>query len=146
VHATVRAVGETVDRLGRFLSTPVPEGQTILRRALDDCEVVVARREAGTGTLERAMLRLGDTYVIVDHAAGVDAVVRWNLKASEGFLVSLAPRDAVRSLELDAVDPSSGWVSPLYGRREPCDARLVDLPDNSCGHRLRDHRRRPARA
>jgi hypothetical protein len=128
VHATVRAASESVVRFGRFLSEVMPEADVVLRRPIDDGELLVAERVAGPGRLRRAFVRLGDAYVVVDHAVTVDAEVRWNLGQCRGARVRLGTNAAQRALTPREDDPTSGWVSPLYGMRRPCEVALVALP------------------
>lgn len=127
VHSLPMAIGEQAFTLGRFLTGGMAAAELVHHSEQDGYEVLVARRRAGMGWLWRAIVRSADAYAVADVADGTDAVVRWNVAAEVGTEVTHAAPDKVEPTRSRNDDPRSGWVSPVYGYREPIEARLVSL-------------------
>lgn len=120
--------------IGRFLRE-APPAATLLGWS-DEGAVgqIVSRRTVGPVTATRSVVRQGDSYAVIDHVVGGDAVTSWLLPphaAQEGnrfntgsATVELSGMSAVRVARRSADDPASGWWSPRYG--ELVEAVLVE--------------------
>lgn len=132
VHSTVRAVDESVMRLSRFLSEPLHDGHLVARAVSGvDGEALLLKREAQGGLVRRALVREGDRYVVIDHADGTDAEVRWNMAQADGRNRMLAPPGLSSTSDPSEDDPTSGWISEHYAQRGPEPVTLQPITDGS---------------
>ena len=138
LHCNLMATDAVAARpqIGRFLRAPMPEAHLIVHENCgDDGEILVTMRtEAGT-RLTRSIVRIGDSYAIVDEAECGQARVRWNLADDMTGIVFDAKRVAandagpasVEMIERSPDRPESGWWAPTYAQLEPCSVRVVAL-------------------
>lgn len=130
VHSTLRSDDMPALSVARFLKESGPDAQLVHRADLEGLEVVISRRQGNDGWLWRALVRRGDAHAVIDIAEGVQAFTRWNLREADDVDVAWFIGGGPQPLDRDDQDPLSGWDSPLYGSRQPIEARESSMaPD-----------------
>ena len=145
VHNVPRIPGHPqATRRGRFFWVAWQEARVVATVRTPDFDATLAELVLpGSRCVRRLLVRIGDQHVIVDRSSDPGALVRWNLHASaqidrrtgvttvagdawHGRLEHSGTATVGRS---DPADPTSGWVSPTYGVREPCTALEIRVDE-----------------
>lgn len=127
-HSVARpAIPQARFQAGRFLRDPMPAASVLASETGPGQDLLISERVEGGVRLTRGIVRLEDTYTVVDTADGGDAVVHWLLAAGtvEGNDFAFDGARA-REIPLDSKEPTSGWWSPTYA--ELARARAFDVP------------------
>lgn len=128
------------ERSGRFFWRRWAEADVLARPQDDEVEGILVELVLPDDTHLRRLLVVADgAVVVIDRTGGREAQVRWNLPAGTevrtadaataasafGWAASFSHAgSAVLPVPADD-DPGSGWVSPTYGRRDPCRPVLL---------------------